>query len=341
MVFHSFLHSHTISDLRQFKDPEQQDSSEPNYFPSLRTSKRSSMQNEKPVISPFLYYLLLSSLTNLPFILTGLILLSCFYLSIMNSIGIIILVIFLMLYKTVIPSFVSSRMYKKTDKREFLVKFIGLNLGGFYGMFIGGFLGLELAGLLKFPGILGLIVGALVFYFAGRWIGPIMSSWFGLQVDKVVAIKEIPAARRVTRPKIFLPLLYVIIAPWLWVGIAILLNHFHIEFISYDKGLPIARIVAILLSIFSLCAPWLIKKQGLKRLQEITFSLETAMLWLGVTFSIIPSIFGFMLFTTVGASILEMCFFSMASSLGGIFWIVSQTTYNENFTPPGNSKATE
>ena len=147
------------------------------------------MQSSKRTVSPFLYFILISSLTNLVFLLIGMVGLALFSVK-LSGIGLLIIV-FLLLWKGALVGFVSWFSHKKANNKDFLVKFIGIYLGRFFGIIIGGFLGYEIADTLKLSNLIGFVIGTLAFYFAGRWIGSKISTLIGAQLDKVLSIPDL------------------------------------------------------------------------------------------------------------------------------------------------------
>ena len=133
------------------------------------------MQNSKRTVSPFLYFILISSLTNFVFLLIGMVELALISVK-LSGIGLLIIV-FLLLWKGALVGFVSWFSHKKTNNKDFLVKFIGIYLGRLFGIIIGGFLGYEIADTLKQSNLIGFVIGALAFYFTGRWIGSKISTF--------------------------------------------------------------------------------------------------------------------------------------------------------------------
>jgi len=127
------------------------------------------MQTKPKPISPLLYYILLSNLINLACIGIGLITLALFSASVYSQ-AITILVIFL-LWKGVVIGLVIWFLRKRSLDKNLMVKFIGAYYGRFYGLIIGGFVGARIANILGLAAFIGFSTGALVLYFAGRWIG--------------------------------------------------------------------------------------------------------------------------------------------------------------------------
>jgi hypothetical protein len=202
------------------------------------------------------------------------------------------------------------------------VKFIGIYLGRFYGLLIGGFLGARIAGMFRQADIIGFMIGALAFYFAGRWVGSKTSITIGNLLDKVFSFTKADEQEKVVEAKplkdIFLAL-YIVVLPLLFVVIALLLNYYDVPIGYLVEWLPISRIIVIALSIFSIASPWLIRKRGLK-FQSTAALSESTISWLGVTLSIIPAVYGFILFVAMGASIIELCLFAITSFFAAIIW---------------------
>ncbi|HNE06202.1 MAG TPA: hypothetical protein PLT08_16875 [Anaerolineales bacterium] len=207
-----------------------------------------------------------------------------------------------------------------------MVKFIGIYLGRFFGIILGGFLGHEVADTLKQSNLIGVIIGALAFYFAGRWIGSKISVLIGSQLDKVLSIPESQATVNIVETKSTSRfasigfILYGVILPFLLVVIGLLMDYFDIPIGYLPELLPVSRIVVILFSIFSICAPWFLKSRWISKYQTLTSSPESIVYWLGLVFSIVPAIYGFVLFLAMGASIIELCLYAAASSIAAIIW---------------------
>jgi hypothetical protein len=188
------------------------------------------VQNNRKEISTLLYYMLLSSLTSIVFIVAGLVLFALSSLRITDPIGIVIISA-LLVWKGALVGFVTWSFHKKSHNQEFAVKFIGLYLGRFYGTFIGGFLGARIAGMFRQADIFGFIVGALAFYFAGRWIGSTTSVTISGLLDKVFSITKTEEQEKVVEAKplkrVFL-VVYIVVLPLLLVVVALLLKYFSV-----------------------------------------------------------------------------------------------------------------
>lgn len=282
------------------------------------------MQSSKRTISPLLYFILISSFTNLVFLLIGAVGLALFSVK-LSGFGLII-IIFLLVWKGALVGFVSWFSHKRAYNKVLLIKFIGIYLGRFFGIIIGGFLGYEIADALKLSNLIGFIIGVLVFYFAGRWIGSKISTLIGTQLDKVLSIPESQATVNVADTKSTSRfatigfILYSVLLPFLLVIIGLLMDLFEVPIGYLPELLPVSRIVVIIFSAFSISAPWLLKSRWMGKYQTITSSPESIVYWLGLVFSIVPAIYGFVLFLAMGASIVELCFSAIVSSIAAIIW---------------------
>jgi hypothetical protein len=243
----------------------------------------------------------------------------------LSGIGLLIIV-FLLLWKGALVGFVSWFSHKKANNKDFLVMFIGLYLGRFFGIIIGGFIGYEVADTLKQSNLIGFVIGALAFYFAGRWIGSKISTLIGAQLDKVLFIPEsqttvnIVDTKSTSRFASIGFILYGVILPFLLVIIGLLMNYFEVPIGYLPELLPVSRIVVIVFSIFSISAPWLLKSRWISKYQTMTSSSESIVYLLGLVFSIVPAIYGFVLFLAMGASIVELCFYAVVSSIAATIW---------------------
>lgn len=286
------------------------------------------MQDTRRIISLRLYFIIISSVTNLTFIVVGIILLTLFSFQLTSPL-IIFLIIFL-LWKGVVVGLISWFTNKYSTNKEFLVKFIGRYLGSFFGMFLGSFAGANVINIFKLPLLLGVFTGGFAFYFAGRWVGPKVSGMIGNQLGKTFSIPEPPPVERIVNEKPAHQLLKVvlivlgIILPLLIVISGLLFNIFDVPTGWYPEFLPIARIVVLIISISFVLLPWLIKKKPWLRKAKNTDNLpEITIYRLGMGLTMYPVIFGFLLFLLVGGSFIELCFYAVLSSITTIIWIIS------------------
>jgi hypothetical protein len=278
-------------------------------------------------ISPLLYFILVSSLTNLTFLIAGIALLAPF--SVNFSSAVLQIIIILLLWKGVLVGLVSWLIHKKANNKDFLVMFIGMYLGRFLGILIGGFLGARILNSYKQPEIFGIIVGALAVYFVGRWIGAKVSIQIGRQVDKVFYIKETQEAGNTLYIKFsnkFASLAFIVygvILPLLFVFLGLMINYIQIPINYHTEFLPISRVIVIVLSILTICLPWLFKNRWLNKYHAMKSPPESVFYWLGLTFSIFPVIYGFILFMAIGISIIELCLYAAVGSISAIIWTMN------------------
>ena len=289
------------------------------------------MQNKRKEISALWYFILISSLTNLTFLLVGIAFLALFSFQ-LSDIAVKI-IIFLLLWKGGIVGFVTWFSHKQTYNKDFLVKFIGIYIGRFFGIFIGGFLGVGISNLLNQAGLIGFTVGALVFYFTGRWIGSRVSTLIAEQVEKIFFISEISRSEKRSDVKsthrftLIGFILYGAVLPGLLVMIGLFINYFDLPVGYLIELLPISRVVVIVLSIFSICFPWLMKHRWLTRFQSKTASPDSVSYWAGLVFSVAPVVYGFLLFIAMGASVLELGLYAVVSSVAAILWSMNNGVF--------------
>jgi hypothetical protein len=291
------------------------------------------MQRAKRTISTLLYFIFLSSLTNLAFIVFGIVLLSLFS-DQLSGFGLQI-IIFLILWKGALVGFLSWFWHKKANNKDFLTKFIGIYLGRFFGIFIGGFLGAKILNTIHQSEIIGFIVGALAFYFVGRWVGAKISFLIGKQLDKVFFISEtqevatMPEAKLTNRSVSIGFILYGVALPFLLVISALLMIYIDVPVGYFPELLRISRIVVIVLSIFSIGSPWLLKNRWLNSYQIGTSSPNVIVYWLGLILSVVPVIYGFVLFIAMGASIFELCIYAVISFIAAILWSTNNGVFGK------------
>jgi hypothetical protein len=291
------------------------------------------MQSAKKTISPLLYFILISSLTNLVFLAVGIVLLALFSVK-LSSFGLQI-IMFLLLWKGVLVGFVAWFSHKRANNKDFLVTFIGIYLGRFFGLLIGGFVGAQIFEAINQSGIIGLIVGALALYFAGRWIGSKVSMQIGKQLERVFYVpgtqisEKIVDIKSTNRFAVIGFIMYGVLLPILLVIVGLLRNYFKVLISGFTEWLSISRLVVIALSIFSVGYPWLMRKRWLTKFQSKMSSPESAIYWAGLVFSIIPVVYGFLLFIIMGASILELCVYAIVSSVAAILWSINNGVFGD------------
>jgi len=290
------------------------------------------MESKKIAVKPFLYYMLLSSLTNLVYLVIGLIAITFFSLNIKGEVAVILVIV--LVWKGALVGFITWVYHRQSHNKEFAVKFIGLYLGRFFGILIGGFLGVRIANLvMQRLEFVGFIIGALSFYFVGRWIGATISFAISGQLDKVISIIEneqpLVSVEKASLFKRIALIIYTVVLPLLFVIIGVLINYLGIDFDTFVEFLPAARIFAVVLIVISLFYPWFITKRLLIKPQINISSSKAVFYWLGLSLSIVPLVYGFFLFLVFGASIIELCVYALISSIAGIVWNASNHQVEE------------
>jgi hypothetical protein len=290
------------------------------------------MQSGKKSISPLLYYILISSLTNITFILVGAAAITLLYMKTINEMVIIFVAVFIF-WKGIIIGFVVWISQNTLHNKEFALKFIGNYHGRFSGLFIGGILGEKTARILTQSNIFGFIAGALVLYFIGSWIGSKVSHLIGGQIDKILSMDEYNVQKKVfekSASNLRFIKLCIVFLPWMFVIIALGFIYLHINNRKFlVEWLPITRIIVISLIIFLMCVLWTLRKYWLKIRKSSESLPKIDFLLIGLSLSVVPVIFGMVLFFGMGASIIELCFFAMASSISAIIWIRYNRTPEE------------
>jgi hypothetical protein len=141
------------------------------------------MQDEKRIVSPLLYYLLIAGLTNLVFMVFGLTVFLLLSPSVKFDPILVGVILFVLIQKSLIVGFVMHSFHKqgRFDK-VWGTKVVGFYFGRLYGLFIGGFVGSQIG-----KGI-GAIIGAIAFYFIGRWVGFRVGFAIGRLLDRNLMI---------------------------------------------------------------------------------------------------------------------------------------------------------
>jgi hypothetical protein len=235
---------------------------------------------------------------------------------------------FLLIYKTIIATVVLIIMDRKRwQEHAVIVKGGGLLLGHVVGLLLGGILGGQ------YGGVFWAIVGVISLYFIVGRIGAKISSAIGIQLDRIFSFTEETESAstiRLARPTRLLMIIYGLVAPALFVLIAIFLSSSGIPSSRYSEELPIARIAVIGVSLFSIFLPWLLQTRWLTKSTISIVSRENATFILGMGLSIAPVVYGFILFIAFGASMIELGLFAVASSLAAILWSANTRSKQQN-----------
>ncbi len=291
------------------------------------------MSNDRKVISPFLYYFILSVLTSLIFTIVGLLVFAVLSRRVPDTFAIAIISL-LFLWECAIALFVSWFAHKKSSNKDFSVKFIGFSLGRFYGIFIGGLLGARIAEVLRQASFIGFIAGAFTFYLAGRWLGSRVSTFISRQIDKLFLIQESQEPKK-TVELIFpnkISAMFFVFAPLLFVLAGLLLYYFDIPIGYLPELLPITRVMVIASTIFSISYPWFMTSRWRKKSELNSTSPESLIFTLGLVYSMVPAMAGIILFVGMGASIAELCLFAVISSIAAVVWIAKHPIPKEQTT---------
>lgn len=282
------------------------------------------MQNAKRTISPLLYYLLTAGLTNLIFVVVGATIFLLLSPTLKFDPILVGAIIFVLVQKSLVVGYVTYSLHKQGQfDKVWGTKVIGFYFGRLFGLLLGAFLGSKIVG-----GI-GALIGAIGFYFLGRWIGFRVGFVVGRLLDKNLPIADMSekVVARTTPPKRLLVIMYAAILPLLMLLLGIFFKFNQIQFATTSPDmLHLTRILLILLSLFSVIAPWLMQSRiWRKQIPYRAFNL----FWLGLALSFAPVMYGFVLFT-LGASIIELGVFAVTSSLGAIIWSRKMNIQDQN-----------
>jgi hypothetical protein len=279
------------------------------------------MINSKKTIPIFLYNLLVVGLTNVIFGVAAIALLILLIGTKLDSIAWAISIPIILIY--ILGITLAIWLWQSVfllDKAS-VPRVIGIFFGRRWGLVIGGILGAITAN-----GI-GIILGAVIFYFAGRWIGSRIGVLIGARLDRIfiVADSSFDQTGKLKYLKMFMTILYGALFPFLLVFIALLVKNYDGQFTDFPNDwLSIARIVIVVISLICVGAPWLIRKQ-ISRIPATTVTpilrQEDTVYWVGLVISIVPVIYGFALFI-FGSSILELFCYAFLSSTAALSWSI-------------------
>lgn len=225
----------------------------------------------------------------------------------------------LFIYNIIVATLVAVVLTNHSlQNKPAVVKGAGLVLGHLVGLVLGGFLGS------KYGGPVWALVGAAVLYFVVGWVGSKVSVAAGTGLEKLASppwesdadkLIRTSAARRnrlswcvygAAVPAVFLAAaMFVKIAGWP-IG-------------QYAHVLPTARIVIAPLSLLSILIPWLRRTRWMHRANS-TLAHGTTIALVGVTLSLAPAVYGFLLFVAFGLSITELVLFALAASIATATW---------------------
>jgi hypothetical protein len=247
------------------------------------------------------------------------------YPGISQMVGLLIFA-YLVIWKGTVLGVVAGVFHKRQANNEFLVHFIGRYHGRFSGMLLGGMSGAKLAAGFHQSAALGGLIGALLLYIGGRSIGPKVSLFVSKLLDTKFVIKRTPAHPKQPKGPSYLP--YMIVAsvaslPILFTIIGLSADRWGIHINDYSHYLPAARIIGTVLSLYALSFPWMINQGWLLKARPVAIPRQEAMYVLGLTFSVVPALYGFILFFAFGATRIEFLVFEAAAMLAIVVWLRS------------------
>jgi hypothetical protein len=283
--------------------------------------------NPKRNISPVLYYIFVSLGTYLTFLLVVVVLAVAGFalFSIPFRGHAVVWGVFLLIWSSVVAVIPAWFWSKKTLQKEKLISLIGMYLGLIYGTVGGGILGARISNSLILVDSIGFTIGAMGFYYIGRWVGPKLSSFFDSQLNRVFSPLTIPvqelttAEEHIPRGKLLAIIIIGIIFPLMLVDVGYTLIKYDMSVGFPPELMPIFRTAAILLSIIAISYPWLLKDRFLNKIKVLSFSNETSVFLIGIFLSISPVVCGFNLFHEASGAI-EFGVYATLSSLAVISW---------------------
>ena len=197
------------------------------------------------------------------------------------------------------------------------MKGFGLFQGRLGGLFVGGMAGFEIGN-----GI-GAILGALIFYFLGLWIGPKVSKEIANWIERNYDVLEVQTDQVAPKERGIFPSAYVLLFPFVFVIFGFLLKGIPIDVDFDPQYLPVARIVAVMFSLLTIGSLYWIKYLMVREM-KIKETPAIDLLFIGTFFSVAPMIYGFILFL-IGASLFEFIIFAGVSEIAGIIWLVYES----------------
>lgn len=275
------------------------------------------MINRKKHISPLLFYILVSFLSAIIEAVIGLLLL-LILVDLSERTWLVYAFVFIIFYSLIIG--IGIRIFSSLSKKSQIVKLVGLMPARIVGLYTGSILGYELAD------SIGGIIGGILFYFLGRRLGPKLSSRIADSIENILQVEAVPpiADYKIPFIKKVISFFSILVFPILFILTAFLLQ----QCCSFGDGdsqyLAIGRIVALILSFITISLPYFLKSAVRRRPEDYKpfyIDKNLAMYLLGTTFSNVPTIYGFILFS-MGVSIYEMGLFVLLSMLAGTVWAI-------------------
>ena len=200
-------------------------------------------------MSPWVFYTLVSTITSAVFGLIGLLGLSLA--GILSPLAAMILATMYLFMGLIIGWSIGA--FTKRFTKEMKVKGFGLFQGRLGGLFVGGMAGFEIGN-----GI-GAILGALIFYFLGLWIGPKASKEIANWIERNYDVLEVQTDQVAPKERGIFPSAYVLLFPFVFVIFGFLLKGIPIDVDFDPQYLPVARIVAVMFSLLTIGSLYWIK----------------------------------------------------------------------------------
>lgn len=225
----------------------------------------------------------------------------------------------LLAYKSIIAAIATTFMASKRWGEHLLIaRGAGLILGRFVGLVLGGMLGAAIAGVVG--GIVGLVLLGFLIGRAGGWISLATGNW----IDRLTSPSERLASDanpELAQSSQLGVWIYGVFVPAMFVLVALFLKNYNVISKEADtRWLLTARIVAVVLSIYSILAPWILRARRELNGPPSSLQLQSAIFLTGTALSIAPALYGVVLFLAFGAPIIDVVVFALISSAATLTW---------------------
>ena len=271
------------------------------------------MQTEKRTMAAWVFYTLVSAITAVIFVLPAS--LVFFAVHFWDNAAVTIFAILFLLKSPVMGWGVG--VFIKRFTKEMKLRGLGWYHARLVGFLVGAALGNEIAN-----GI-GAILGALIFYFLGRWAGPKVSYAVAAWIERYYKVPGIHMDRVPAKRESMPPSVVFLLALLIFILVGFLVDYFDIGRPFLPEYLPVARVIAIVLSIVMVSLPWLLKYRAMRETQtNKQHPVDSLIVY--VAFSIGPAIYGLILFF-LGAALFELIAFVAASEIAGVIWLVYES----------------
>ena len=148
----------------------------------------------------------------------------------------------------------------------------------------------------------------------------------GSELERLVASSTEPAPRaeaQTIKPTTSFLFFCGAVVPLFFMTAAMMVKTSGVQLAPFSDVLPAARIVLIVLSLFSIALPWLRRTEWLKRENALTHAPVAPILGLGL--SLAPVFYGFVLFVACGMSVAELSLFAVTASIAATTWGLNTT----------------